>query len=365
MSAGVGRHFFMAAPTFAGVPMALDRLALLRELSELPGPPGFEDEVRARLDKAVRPHADKVRTDRLGNLIASFEGKGPRVMLAAHMDEVGFIATHLHDGGFLSFTTLGGWDPRILPGGQVWVLGDEGRALGTIGVKPPHITSPAEREKVIPVDELTVDTGLTKRELSAKGIRIGSPMVPATSFAQLSRHIVAGKAFDDRAGCTVMAALAETLDGVNADLVFTVQEEVGTRGAGPAAFGLEPDFALVLEGTAAGDFPGVAEHKRPSAMGKGPVITAADHTTIVPARVVRHLIRTAERAKVNYQVKKPLVGGTDAGPIHTSRAGVPTAIVSLSVRYLHSWSLMLDLRDMEGELRLVRAFLKDVAAGKL
>ncbi len=345
--------------------MALDRLQLLRELSELPGPPGFEDEVRARLTKAVKPHADSVRTDRLGNLIASFEGKGPRVMIAAHMDEVAFIVTHLHDGGFLSFTTLGGWDPRILPGGQVSVLGDKRRALGTIGIKPPHITSASERKKVIPVDELTVDTGLSKREMAAKGIRIGSPMVPSTAFAQLSKNIVSGKAFDDRAGCTVMAALAETLSGVNVNLVFTVQEEVGTRGAGPAAFELEPDIALVLEGTAAGDFPSVPEHKQPSAMGKGPVITAADHTTIVPQRLVRHLIKMAERTKVPYQVKKPLVGGTDAGPIHRSRAGVPTAIVSLSVRYLHSWSLMLDLRDMDAELKLVRAFVKDVAGGKV
>jgi endoglucanase len=345
--------------------MALDRLALLRELSELPGPPGFEDEVRARLQEAVKPHADRLRTDRMGNLIASFDGKGPRIMVAAHMDEVAFIVTHLHDGGFLSFTTLGGWDPRILPGGQVKVLGDDAPALGTIGIKPPHISSAAERDKVIPVDELTVDTGLTKREMAAKGVRIGTPMVPATQFAQLSKNIVSGKAFDDRAGCTVAAALAEGLTGVNADLVFTVQEEVGTRGAGPAAFGIEPDLALVLEGTAAGDFPSVPTHKQPSAMGKGPVITAADHTTIVPVRLVKHLIQTAERAKVAYQVKKPLVGGTDAGPIHRSRAGVPTAIVSLSVRYLHSWSLMLDLRDMEAELKLVRAFLKDVAAGKL
>jgi len=190
-------------------------------------------------------------------------------------------------------------------------------------------------------------------------------MVPATLFEQLSPTIVAGKAFDDRAGCAVMALLAEGLEGLNADLVWTVQEEVGTRGAGPAAFGLEPDFALVLEGTAAGDFPSVAESKRPSAMGKGPVITAADHTTIVPVRLVQHLIGTAERLKVPYQVKKPLVGGTDAGPIHMSRAGVPTAIVSISVRYLHSWSLLMDLRDVDRELLLVRAFLKDLAGGRV
>lgn len=345
--------------------MALSKLELLRDLSNLAGPPGFEDDVRAYLAKVVKPFADKVRTDRLGNLIASFEGKGPRLMVAAHMDEVGFITTHLFEGGFLGFTTLGGWDPRVLPGGRVTVLGDKGRASGTMGVKPPHITTPAEREKVIPVDELTVDTGLTKAEMKSKGIRIGSPMVPSTQFEQLSRHIVAGKAFDDRAGCAVMALLAEKLDGVNTDLVWTVQEEVGARGAGPAAFGLEPDLGLVLEGTAAGDFPSVPEPKRPSAMGKGPVITAADHTTVVPVPLVQHLIRTAEKAKIPYQVKKPLVGGTDAGPIHLSRAGVPTAIVSLSVRYLHSWSLMLDLRDVDRELTLVRAFVKDVAAGRV
>ncbi len=345
--------------------MTLNKLELLRDLSNLPGPSGFEDEVRAYLAKCVKPFADKVRTDRLGNLIASFEGKGPRLMIAAHMDEVAFMATHLHDGGFLNFVMLGGWDPRILPGGKVTVLGDKGRASGTIGVKPPHITSPAEREKVIPIDELTVDTGLTKAEMRAKGIRIGSPMVPATLFEQLSRNIVSGKAFDDRAGCAVMALLAEKLEGANVDLVWTVQEEVGTRGAGPAAFGLEPDLGLVLEGTAAGDFPSVPENKRPSAMGKGPVITAADHNTIVPVRLVQHLLKTAERARVPYQIKKPLVGGTDAGPIHLSRAGVPTAIVSLSVRYLHSWTLLLDLRDVDRELALVRAFVKDVAGKRL
>jgi endoglucanase len=345
--------------------MPLNKLELLRALSNLAGPPGFEDDVRDHLAKTVKPFADKVRTDRMGNLIASFDGKGPRLMVAAHMDEVGFITTHLHDGGFLNFTMLGGWDPRVLPGGKVTVMGDKGRANGTMGVKPPHITSPAEREKVIPVDDLTVDTGLTKAEMKAKGIRIGSPMVPATIFEQLSKNIVAGKAFDDRAGCTAMALLAEKLEGANVDLVWTVQEEVGTRGAGPAAFGLEPDIGLVLEGTAAGDFPSVPENKRPSAMGKGPVITAADHTTIVPPRLVKHLIKTAERARIPYQVKKPLVGGTDAGPIHMSRAGVPTAIISLSVRYLHSWSLMLDMRDFDRELALVRAFVKDVAGKKL
>ena len=345
--------------------MALEKLELLGDLSNLPGPPGFEDEVRAHLASVVKPFADRVRTDRLGNLIASFEGKGPRLMVAAHMDEVGFITTHLHDGGFLSFTTLGGWDPRVLPGGRVTVLGDKARAAGTMGVKPPHITTPAEREKVIPVDELTVDTGLTGAEMKAKGIRIGSPMVPSTLFEVLSKNIVSGKAFDDRAGCAVMALLAEKLEGANVDLVWTVQEEVGARGAGPAAFGLEPDFGLVLEGTAAGDFPSVPEPKRPSAMGKGPVITAADHTTVVPPGIVKHLIRTAERLRVPYQVKKPLVGGTDAGPIHLSRAGVPTAVVSLSVRYLHSWALMMDMRDVDRELALVRAFVKDVNSGRL
>lgn len=345
--------------------MALNKLELLRDLSNLAGPPGLEDDVRDYIARAVRPFADKVRTDKLGNLIASFEGKGPRLMVAAHMDEVGFLTTHLHDGGFLNFVPLGGWDPRVLPGGKVVVLGDKARSTGTMGVKPPHITSPAEREKVIPVDDLTVDTGLTKAEMKAKGIRIGSPMVPATLFEPLSKNIVSGKAFDDRAGCTAMLLLAEKLEGANVDLVWTVQEEVGTRGAGPAAFGLEPDIGLVLEGTAAGDFPSVAESKRPSAMGKGPVITAADSMTIVPAKLVRHLIKTAERARVPYQVKKPLVGGTDAGPIHLSRAGVPTAIVSLSVRYLHSWSLMLDMRDFDRELTLVRAFVKDVAAKRV
>ncbi len=345
--------------------MAQNTLALLRDLSNLAGPPGSEDDVRAYLSQVVRPFADTLRTDRLGNLIASFEGKGPRLMVAAHMDEVGFITTHLYEGGFLGFTTLGGWDPRVLPGGRVTVIGDKGRAAGTMGVKPPHITTPAEREKVIPVDDLTVDTGLTRAQMKAKGIRIGSPMVPATLFEALSKNIVLGKAFDDRAGCAVMARLAEDLEGANADLVWTVQEEVGTRGAGPAAFGLEPDYGLVLEGTAAGDFPSVPEPKRPSAMGKGPVITAADHTTIVPPRIVRHLIATAERLRLPYQVKKPLIGGTDAGPIHLSREGVPTAIVSLSVRYLHSWALMLDLRDVDRELALVRAFVKDVNGGKL
>lgn len=345
--------------------MALNKLDLLRDLSNLPGPPGFEEEVRGYIAKAVKPFADKVRTDKLGNLIASFEGKGPRLMVAAHMDEVGFITTHLHDGGFLNFVPLGGWDPRVLPGGKVTVLGDKARATGTMGVKPPHITSAAEREKVIAIDELTVDTGLTKKEMKAKGIRIGTPMVPATIFEQLSPNIVSGKAFDDRAGCVAMLLLAEKLEGANVDLVWTVQEELGARGAGPAAFGLEPDIGLVLEGTAAGDFPSVSESKRPSAMGKGPVITAADHTTVVPVKLVQHLIKTAERAKVPYQVKKPLVGGTDAGPIHLSRAGVPTAIVSLSVRYLHSWSLMLDMRDFDRELKLVRAFVKDVAAKRV
>lgn len=343
----------------------VDTLTLLRTLSDAFGVSGFEDEAREAVRRLAAPLADDVRTDTLGNLLVTRTGRsGFTLMLDAHLDEIGLMVSHIEPEGFLRFAPIGGWDARILPALPVTVRTREGRDLrGVIGTVPPHITKPAERDKPLPLEELFIDVGARSDEEAAGwGVRIGDPAVPAVPFERLAEDWVLGKALDDRAGCAVLIRTLEALRGQDLDLTlvcsFAVGEEIGLRGARTAAYRINPDFALAVEGTVAADLPGVAAPRQPTAVGRGPALTFADTSLIVPPRVVRGLEQIAAEHEIPFQHKRPLYGGTDAGAIHLTREGVLVGVVAIPCRYIHTPASMMRLADFEATVRFVEAVVR-------
>jgi len=331
---------------------------ILRELSQAFGVSGNEDDVRAILLDAVRDHVDEVEIDALGNLLTFKRGTGDeplRVMLAAHMDEIGLMVVDHDDKGMLKVQPVGGIDARLLPGTLLSVGRD--RVPGVIGIKPIHLTESDEMEKVSKVEDLVIDIGAKGKSEAEKTAPLGTYATFATRYRELG-PTVTGKAFDDRAGCAV---LVELLRGERFEFdlhgVFTVQEEVGLRGARVAAYAIDPDCAFTLEGTIADDIPKEKDESSTTELGEGPAITIMDRSFIADRRLVRLLTETADELDIPHQLKQPGLGGTDAGVIHLAREGVPCATVSVPSRYIHSPVAMLNLEDFENTVRLMRESL--------
>jgi endoglucanase len=339
---------------------------ILKELSEAIGVSGNEDAVRKIIADAVRDHVDELRTDTIGNLFAVKKARGAKgafkVMLAAHMDEVGLMITG-HDGnGGLRFQPVGGIDDRVLLG-KVLLVGPD-KIPGVIGVKPVHLLKGDEGKQVIKMDDMRIDIGASSKEEAEGLIKLGQVAAFSTRYNKVGRTAT-GKAFDDRAGCAVLVELLRgSPAGAGArfpfDLhaVFTVQEEVGLRGARVAASTVEPDCAFVLEGTICDDLPKDKDTSPTTELGKGPAISLMDRSAFADRRLVDHLIATAEKLGIPYQFKQPGIGGTDAGAITRSKAGVPTAPVSVPCRYIHSPVSRLSLDDFDNTVRLMRESLK-------
>ena len=347
--------------------IVLNRLEVLEKLSEAFGVPGFEDEVRQVLREYIHQMGFETEVDRLGNLLVCLKGKtDTKVMLDAHMDEVGLMISHINERGFLRFVPLGGWDTRILLSHSVTILTKEGKKVkGVIGSTPPHILSSQERKKPVPLEDMFIDIGVTSyEEVEKMGIQVGSPAVPSYQFEKLGNHLVRGKALDNRVGCAILLFLLEHFgqeESLPYTLIFnfSVCEAVGLRGAKTAAFHIDPDLALVIEGTVAADVPGVPSWKCPALFGKGPAITVADRRTIVLKELVDSLERIARTYQIPYQLKTPGTGGTDAGEIHISRGGIPTAILSVPCRYIHSPLSLARLEDIENTYLLAQYFLQE------
>jgi len=320
---------------------------------------------RVRCCASSSRHFDEVRVDTLGNLLATRRGRGDvTLMLDAHMDEVGFMVSYIEDNGYLRFTPIGGWDPRIIPSHQLTVVTDDGtRIKGIIGTPPPHILRPADRERPFEIEELFVDIGASDaaavREL---GIRIGNQAVISYPFEPLNGRFVTGKALDDRAGCAVIVETLAALAGQDVDATvvgaFTICEETGLVGATTAAYQIEPDVALALEGTICADAPGIGPARSVTRSGSGPSISVADRSQVVRPHVVRALTGLAEREGIPYQYKLPAHGGTDAGAIQRSRCGVLAGVVSVPCRYIHSPFAVMSMDDFDNAVRLTTAFAR-------
>jgi len=332
----------------------------LEPLSNAVGVSGAEEEVRQIIRDALGDHVDEMREDALGNLLVLKRGTGPeprpRVMLAAHMDEVGMMVVGYTGDGGLKFRAVGGLDARVLAGAQVQVGPDH--IPGIIGLKPIHLLERDERERIPKIENLVIEIGASSKDEAKKAVRLGERATFLTRYQELG-PTVTGKAFDDRAGCAVLIELLQG-EPLPFDLygAFTVQEEVGLRGARVAAYAIEPDAAFVLEGTIADDLPRKEDVSPTTALGKGPAITVMDRSFIADKRLLRLLFDTAEALGIPTQIKQPGIGGTDAGAIHITREGIPSAAVSVPCRYIHSPVAMLNLTDFQQTVRLMRAALE-------
>ena len=333
----------------------------LKTLCMLSGVSGMEDEVRDYILERAMPHADEIHTDAMGNLMVFKKGAvhpEQRIMLCAHMDEVGLIITRVEEDGYLRFQFIGGVDRRVVLGKRVYI-GRE-RIPGVIGLKACHLVSREEEKNVPKVDDLYIDIGAKTKEEAQKHVELGDRGVFDDSVVAFGDGFIKAKAIDDRSGCAVMLKLLEEDLPCDTWFTFTVQEEVGTRGAHGAAFRLRPDIALVVEGTTAADLPYVDEGKQICRLGNGPVITFMDRGTIYDKELRQVLIRLAEENGIVWQTKEQIAGGTDASVIQRSREGVRTAIVATAVRNIHSPASVASVKDIENVLRLARLFLQEM-----
>jgi len=338
---------------------------ILEKLSNACGVVGREDEIRNLMKNFLKPCVDEVREDKFGNVIGVKKGKknAPKVMLAAHMDEIGLLVKTISKEGFLYFAKMGGIDDRILLAQKIKVNTEKGSLHGIIGSKPPHIQKEEERKKIITYDKLFIDIGAKNREeVIKKGVRIGDSVSFDIKFARIGKDIVIGKAFDDRIGCAVMVEAMKRLKKTECSVyaVGTVQEEVGLRGAITSAFGIHPDVGIALDVTVAGGVPGVKEVEAPVKMRKGPSLTVADRGLVTHPKALKLLIDAAEENKIPYQLETGLPGSTDAAGISLTREGIPSGVISIPTRYIHSPTALLSLKDADNSVKLTVAAIQKI-----
>ena len=337
----------------------------LAKLSELHGVSGVEDEVREFIIKEIKPCCDEVTVNSTGSIIAFKKGKNTpenKLMICAHMDEVGLIVTDVAENGLLKFATVGGIDACVLCGTPVLV--GEDRLPGVIGAKPIHLLEGDEHSKAPEVKDMYIDIGALNRDESLQSVCPGDYAVFDTNFGEFGDGLLKGKALDDRAGCAVLMEILKRDLACDMYFVFTTMEEVGLRGAKCAAFSLAPDMAIVVESTTAADIPGVDECSKICKVGEGAVISFMDRATIYDRGLLKMVQRTANERGIKWQFKKGVTGGNDSGTIHNSRGGIRTAAISLPCRYLHSPCGVIAENDLNAVCELVHALAEKAAMNK-
>jgi len=334
---------------------------LIKELTELNGSSGNEEEIREYILKRVKSYVDSHRVDSMGNLITYKKGykSNYKVMLAAHMDEVGLMITGYGDGGTLKFKPVGGIDDRILIGKRV-ALGNQ-KIPGVIGCKPIHLQEKEERENNMKYKKLYIDIGAESKEEAEKLVPRGEYACFSSSYIELGNTCIKAKALDDRVGCAILMEILKERHRFDLYTCFTVQEEVGLRGAETAAYSIEPDLAIIIEGTTCSDVPDVEEHSQSTVLGAGAVITLADRTAYADKALADYIYRTALNEKIKVQFKRTVTGGNDAGKIQRSKKGVKVASISVPCRYIHSPSSIMSREDLESCVKLLKAVLDNLS----
>ena len=341
---------------------------LLKTLCETPGVSGREDKVRDLVIEELRPLTDEISVDTLGNVIAVKKGTGgPRVMLAAHLDEIGFLVKYVDDKGFLRVQPVGGWDPRTMVAQRVHIHGFGGQALlGTLmpAAKPIHLLTAEEMAKPPKMEEFFVDLGLPVDEVKAQ-VEIGDMVTMARTTERVGSNVVS-KCLDDRLSVFVMIEALRAVGPHSAEIiaVATTQEEVGLRGATTAAYALQPDIGIALDVTLANDFPGVDGQDQVTRLGEGAALKIMDGSTLSHPKLLRHFRDLAEKHGIKHQLEILSRGGTDAGAIQRSRAGVPTFTLSLPTRYIHTVNEMASIADIEATTALLARYLEDAHNGR-
>ncbi|RKD23814.1 peptidase M28 [Ammoniphilus oxalaticus] len=350
-----------------------NQLEMFKELTETPGAPGHEGAVREVMKKYIEPYADEVYTDNLGSLIARQGNpeQGPKVMVAGHLDEVGFMITMITDKGFLRFQPLGGWWNQVMLAQRVTVLTRKGPIEGVIGSTPPHILSPEARRKPVEIKSMFIDIGASSKEEAEEfGIRPGDTVVPICPFTVMKNpKLLMAKAWDNRIGCAIAIEVLKQLKDTNyAGAVYgvgTVQEEVGLRGAQTSVHAVDPDIAFAVDVGIAGDTPGIKKEDAQSELGAGPQLLLYD-ASMIPHRGLRDfVIETADELEIPYQFDTISGGGTDAGRLHLHSKGVPSLVVSVATRYIHSHASILHRDDFDNAVRLLVEVIKRLDQQKL
>lgn len=343
---------------------------LLKILTETPGVSGYEAPIRKVLAEQLTPLATEVKTDHLGSIIAAKKGAAsePKIMIAAHMDEVGFMITRITEDGFVKFQGLGGWWDQVLLDHRVEVLTSGDRIPGVIGAKPPHILTTEEWKQPVRMKDMYIDVGAAnKKEAEAMGIKPGDPIIPVSPFSTgKNSKIMMAKALDDRIGCALIIELFRMLEQNEHHNslygVMTVQEEVGLRGAATSVDVVKPDLAIVVDVSAATDTPGISENDvaQKSYLGKGAMIDFYDASMIPHIPLRDYVTQIAAQNEIPYQVDMMAGGGTDAGKIHLFHQGVPSIVLGIPVRYIHDHVGMAHFDDYHHARRLLYNLVKTI-----
>lgn len=348
----------------------MDEIAqLLRELTEAHGISGYETPVRAIVRKYFQSFGE-ISQDHVGSVIVRKEGASaaPRVMVAAHMDEIGFMVKHITQEGFLKFIPLGGWFDQVLLGQRVIIKTRKGDVVGVIGVKPPHLMSKDDRGKIVQRKDMYIDIGASSiEEVSEAGVRVGDAVVPRADFMVLANgKSYLSKAFDDRAGVAMIIAAFQALSGQTLPNtlfgVATVMEEVGVRGATTSVEAVNPDVAIILEVDIAGDVPDVRPEESSVKLGKGPSILMYDARMIPNLKLCNLVMDVAEEAGIPLQVSTMEGGATDGSAVHLHKTGVPTVVISVPARHIHSHSSIIHRDDFDQAVKLLTLVCKRLDA---
>ena len=343
-----------------------ETLTMLKELTDARGVPGNEREVREVMKKYIEPLADELSTDGLGSLIAKKIGQadGPKIMVAGHLDEVGFMVTSIDNKGFLRFQTVGCWWSQVMLAQRVTIVTSKGDVTGVIGSKPPHILPAEARKKTIEIKDMFIDIGASSREEALGwGVKPGDMVVPYFEFTVMNNEkMLLAKAWDNRIGLAIAIKVLEGLKNENHPntvyAVGTVQEEVGLRGAKTAAQMIEPDIGIAVDVGIPGDTPGVTEKDALSKLGDGPQIILYDASMVSHKGLRDFVTDTADELNIPYQFDSVPGGGTDAGSIHLTYKGVPALSITIATRYIHSHAGILHRDDFENAVKLITAVIK-------
>ncbi|MDD4299953.1 MAG: M42 family metallopeptidase [Methanomicrobium sp.] len=336
---------------------------LLKKLSDAHGLSSYEGNIRDIIRKELDGFVDEIYEDKLGNLITVKKGGDFKFMIASHMDEIGFMVQYIDEKGFIKFVPIGGWFTPTAYTQRVILHGKKGPVTGVIGAKPPHVMSPEDRKKELKIEDMFIDIGtISEEETKELGIEIGTPITIDRELKELANNRVTGKALDNRVG---VAVLIEVLKNVKSPHtiygVFTVQEEIGLKGAKTSAFAIKPDCAIATDVTIPGDHPGITKKDASIEMGKGPVlvlVSASGRGLMADWKLSDWLRKTGDKNKIPYQLEVGDGGNTDASIINLVRDGIPSIPFSIASRYIHSPVEVVDLKDVEDGIRLLTEALK-------
>ncbi len=343
------------------------QLQMLKDLTDANGISGFEKEARDVMKSYISPYADSIETDHIGSLIAKKVGNeaGPKIMIAGHLDEIGFMVTTIDDKGFLRFQTIGGWWGQVMLAQRVTIMTKKGNVAGVIGSKPPHVLSPEARKKPVDIKDMFIDVGASSKEEAAEfGIMPGDAVVPVCEFTVMKNEkLLMAKAWDNRIGCAIAIDVLKQLQGQeHPNVVYgvgTVQEEVGLRGAKTSAHAVQPDIGFGVDVGIGADTPGT---KGEGTLGKGPQIILFD-ASMIPHKDLRDIvIQTADENQIPYQYDSIAGGGTDSGSIHLTANGVPALSITVATRYIHTHAGILHRDDYENTVKLLVEVIKKLDA---